>query len=142
MPNLQRAIEIAVEAHKDQMQKSGLPYILHPLSLMGALSSTDAKIAAMLHNVVEDTAWTLDELRAEGFAPEILAAVDCLTHRNEEEYDAYIERVSGNTLAREVKLADLKDNMNSRRIPELKQKDLERLAKYHKAWFRLGGNLE
>lgn len=141
MSNLQRAIEIAVEAHKDQVQKSGLPYVLHPLALMGAVSAIDAKIAAVLHDVVEDTAWSLDDLRAEGFSPAILAAIDCLTHRDGEAYDDYIERVAGNELARTVKLADLKDNMNFRRIPELKQKDLDRLAKYHRAWFQLGGPL-
>lgn len=141
MSNLQRAIEIAVEAHKDQVQKSGLPYVLHPLALMGAVSAIDAKIAAVLHDVVEDTAWTLDDLRAEGFSPEVLAAIDCLTHRDGETYDDYIERVADNELARAVKLADLKDNMNFRRIPELQQKDLDRLAKYHQAWFQLGGPL-
>lgn len=142
MSNLQRAIEIAVEAHKDQVQKSGLPYILHPLALMGAVTSVDAKIAAVLHDVVEDTAWSLDDLRAEGFSTEVLAAIDCLTHREGEAYEDYLSRVAGNDLARAVKLADLKDNMNFRRIPELKQKDLDRLAKYHRAWFLLGGELE
>lgn len=142
MSDLQRAIEIAVEAHKGQVQKSGLPYVLHPLALMGTVSSIEAKIAAVLHDVVEDTPWTLDDLQREGFSDVVVEALDCLTHREGVDYDTYIEQIAGNALAREVKLADLKDNMNFRRIPELKSKDLARLEKYHKAWFKLGGELE
>lgn len=141
MADLQRAIEIAVEAHKGQVQKSGLPYILHPLALMQSVVSTDAKIAAVLHDVVEDTPWTFEELRNQGFSHTVIEALDCLTHRDGEDYDTYIERIVENDLACEVKLADLKDNMNFRRIPELKSKDLTRLEKYHKAWFKLGGDL-
>lgn len=137
MANLQRALEIAIEGHKGQQQKNGLPYVLHPLTLMLEVSSTEAKIVAVLHDVVEDTHWTLEALKAEGFSEPILTAIDCLTHRGGEEYDAYIERVTSNKIAREVKLADLKDNMDIRRIPTLKESDFKRLEKYHRAWFRL-----
>ena len=141
MSDLQRAIEIAVEAHRGQVQKSGLPYVLHPLALMGAVASVDAKMAAVLHDVVEDTPWTLDDLRAEGYSETVVDALDCLTHRDGESYDDYLDRIAVNELAREVKLADLNDNMNARRIPKLQPKDLDRLGKYHRAWFRLGGNI-
>lgn len=139
MADLQRALEIAVAAHRGQRQKNGLPYVLHPLTLLQAVGSVDAKIVAALHDVVEDSHWTLDELRREGFSARVLEALDRLSRRDGEDYDAYIERVGADPLAREVKLADLADNMNLRRIPELRPKDLERLDKYHRAWRRLGG---
>ena len=139
MADIQRALEIAVSAHKGQQQRNGLPYVLHPLTLMFAVSSMEAKIVAVLHDVVEDSTWEPEDLRAEGFSESVVQAIDCLTHREGEEYEAYIERVSCNDIAREVKLADLKDNMNVCRIPDLKQRDLSRLERYHKAWLRLGG---
>ncbi len=142
MADIQRAIEIAVSAHKGQLQRNGLPYVLHPLTLMLAVSSIEAKIAAVLHDVVEDSAWELEDLRAEGFSDSVIEAIDCLTHTGEEEYAAYIERVSTNDIAREVKLADLKDNMNLLRLPNLKDRDLPRLERYHRAWLRLGGSYE
>lgn len=140
MSDLQRALEIAITAHRGQVQKNGLPYVLHPLTLMLSVTSTEAKIASVLHDVVEDTDWTLTDLETEGFAPTIIDALNCLTHRDEESYDTYIERIHTNAIAREVKLADLKDNMNIRRIPTLQDKDLNRLKKYHQAWFKLGGD--
>lgn len=140
MADLQRALEIAIEAHKGQLQRNGLPYILHPLTLMLSATSTEAKISAVLHDVVEDTNWTLEELESEGFSPSVIEALDCLTHRDGESYGAYIERIHGNRIAREVKLADLQDNMNVRRLPELRKKDLNRLENYHRAWRRLSSH--
>lgn len=137
MSDLQRALEIAVEAHKGQVQKNGLPYVLHPLTLMLSVQSAEAKMAAVLHDVVEDSDWTMDDLRGEGFSTAVIDALDCLTHRGGESYDDYIERIAINTIARDVKLSDLEDNMNILRIHDLKQKDLDRLQKYHTAWFRL-----
>ena len=137
MADLQRAIVIAVSAHRDQHQRNGLPYVLHPLTLMLRMDSWPAKIAAVLHDVVEDSEWTLEQLEAEGFAPEILTALDCLTHRPEEPYEAYIDRLSHNALARQVKLADLRDNMDIQRLPSLHDRDLERLRRYHQAWLKL-----
>ncbi len=139
MADLQRAIEIAVTAHKGQLQRNGLPYVLHPLTLMMGVASVEAKMAAVLHDVIEDTNWQLDDLRAERFSESVIQAIDCLTHREGEEYEAYIERVRVNQIAREVKLADLTDNMNICRIPELQPRDIYRLERYHKAWLRLGG---
>ena len=140
MADLQRALEIAIEAHKGQLQKNGLPYVLHPLTLMLSVTSVEAKICAVLHDVVEDTDWELKDLEAEGFPPCIIEALNYLTHRDRESYEVYIERIRSNKIAREVKLADLKDNMNIRRIPELTQKDLTRLEKYHRAWCQLTGS--
>ncbi len=138
MPTLQRALEIAVTAHAGQVQKDGSPYVLHPIRLALGLPPGPAQIVAVLHDVVEDTPWTLDQLAAEGFAPEVMEAVALLTKPDGADYMAYVEKVASNPLARAVKLADLEDNMNVRRIPgELREKDLARLAKYHRAWTHL-----
>lgn len=91
-------------------------------------------MAAVLHDVVEDTEWTLERLREAGFPQMVLEAVDCLTHREGESYEGFVERVRTNPIARQVKIADLEDNMNIRRINQLGARDLERLEKYHRAW--------
>lgn len=137
MSDLQRAIEIAVAAHRGQERKDGSPYVLHPLRLMFSVATPEAKVVAVLHDVVEDTDVSLDDLRAAGFSEEILAAIDCVTHESSLSYDDYIARIKGNPLAREVKLADLRDNANLFEIPELREKDLRRLEKYHRAYMTL-----
>ena len=132
---LERAIAIAALAHQGQVDKAGQPYVLHPLRMMLAVTTPEARMAAVLHDVVEDTAVTLDELRAEGFPPSVLEAVEALTKRPEEENDymAFIRRVAPNPIAREVKLADLRDNSNLGRIPEPTDRDRERIRKYQRA---------
>lgn len=131
---LEKAIALAVEAHQEQRDKAGQPYILHPLRMMLRMETPAEKIAAVLHDVVEDTAWTLNTLRDQGFPEEIVEAVDGLTRRKDESYDAFITRAAGNPLARRVKLADLEDNMDLRRLGDLTAKDLERLVRYKRAW--------
>ena len=128
------AISIAAQAHKGQKDKAGAPYLLHPLRMMMRMTSEAAMMAAVLHDVVEDTDWTLERLRQEGFSDEVLEAVDCLTHREGESYEEFVARVRANPMARQVKIADLEDNMNIRRMSRLGAKDLERLEKYHRAW--------
>lgn len=98
------------------------------------MHTTDQKIVAILHDVVEDTDWTLDSLRARGFPEHILQAVDCLTKREGEDYDQFVLRAKGNRLARAVKLGDLADNCDARRSGDLTEKDLERFRKYKRAW--------
>ncbi|HIK37361.1 MAG: hypothetical protein NZ901_09025 [Geminocystis sp.] len=135
---LERAIEIAVAAHRHQRQKNGLPYVLHPITLMLRVSSLKGKMVAVLHDVVEDSNWTLADLEREGFPQEILEALACLTHREGESYEEYIDRISQNPLAVEVKLADLQDNMDITRLPApLSEKDWQRLQKYRLAWEKL-----
>lgn len=131
---LERAIRIAVKAHKGAKDSYGAPYILHPLRVMHRVSTTAEKIVAILHDVVEDTSWTLDDLRKEGFPEKIIRAVDRVSKREGEDYWAYIRRAGGNSLARRVKLADLEDNMDVRRRETLGEKDIARLSKYLKAW--------
>jgi (p)ppGpp synthase/HD superfamily hydrolase len=135
--NLQRAIEIAIEAHKGQTDKAGKPYILHIFQVMARGKSEDEKITALLHDTVEDTAWTLEKLEAEGFSGKIIQALDCLTKRNGESYDEFIERVKENPLAIKVKINDLEDNMDIRRLRELSDNDVNRLNKYIKAYREL-----
>lgn len=131
---IEDAVSVAARAHKGQKDKAGAPYLLHPLRMMLQMDSETAMIAAVLHDVVEDTDWTLKRLREAGFAEEVVEAVDCLTHREGESYEEFVERVRANPISRQVKVADLEDNMNIRRIGQLGAKDLERLEKYHRAW--------
>ena len=135
MATLAEAILLAVQAHHGQTQRNGQPYILHPLTMMLRFDADeDAQIVAVLHDVVEDTAVTLDDLRAIGFAPHIVAAVEHLTRREGESYEAFIERIRPHPLARKVKLADLRDNLNALRLVEYGDSDLERFRRYRAAW--------
>lgn len=134
MPNLQRALEIAVESHKNQVQKDGTPYALHPIRLSISLQSEEQKIVALLHDVVEDTDWTFENLVDEGFSVNVIEALRLLTHTDGSPYEEYIDRLASNPLARSVKKADLTDNMDFKRIPEPNEKDFARLQKYHRAW--------
>jgi (p)ppGpp synthase/HD superfamily hydrolase len=104
---------------------------------MAAVGSEAAKMAAVLHDVVEDTAVTLEDLAAWGYPAEVVEAVDALSRRPGESYEAFVERCRACPLAREVKRADLEDNMDVRRLPVVRERDLARLAKYHRAWLRL-----
>jgi (p)ppGpp synthase/HD superfamily hydrolase len=133
MATLARAIAIAAQAHLDQRDKAGAPYILHPIRMMLRMQSETEMIVAVLHDLIEDTDWTLEALRAEGFTEEILSAINCLTRREHETYEAFIERARTNEIARNVKLADLEDNMDLRRISTLAEPDIERLKKYHRS---------
>ena len=133
MSTLERAIQIAVQAHMGQKDKGGEPYILHPLRVMFKMHTNLERMVAVLHDVIEDTEWTLDHLRDEGFSDHVLAAVDCLTRKSDESYEDFVKRVQVNTLARTVKIADLEDNLDTSRIPELTDKDVERIRKYQKA---------
>jgi (p)ppGpp synthase/HD superfamily hydrolase len=136
---LEKAISIAVEAHYGQKDKRGKPYILHPISVMGKVQTETEKIVAILHDVVEDTDWTFADLKKEGFPAEILDALDCVTKREGEPYEDFVKRSASNPIARQVKLADLQDNMDVRRMLAVTQEDFERLKKYRRAWEFLTG---
>jgi len=131
---LERAIEIAVEAHKGQIDKGGSPYILHPLRVMMSVDLELEKIVAVLHDVVEDSNWTFEALLAEGFSIEVIEALQSVTKESpDEDYDLFIQRAIHNPIGRKVKLADLRDNLDVTRITELVEKDLQRINKYKKA---------
>jgi (p)ppGpp synthase/HD superfamily hydrolase len=133
MATLERALVIAAQAHQGTTDKGGAPYILHPLRLMHQMTTADEQIVALLHDVVEDSPWTFDALRAEGFSEEVVSAVDGLTRREGETYEDFIARGVTNPLARRVKLADIEDNMDLRRLGDIGEKDLERLQRYQRA---------
>lgn len=115
---VERAIEIAIEAHAGQRDRAGQPYILHPLRVMLAQDDDASRVVAVLHDVVEDSDWTPDDLRREGFPEGIIVALDALTRREGEPYMDYIDRAGANQTAREVKIADLRDNgFNPQRTP-------------------------
>lgn len=134
---LARAIAIAATAHQNQLDKANTPYILHPLRMMMRGETLQEQIVAVLHDVVEDSDWTLEQLSAQGFPPEVIAAVDCLTRRLEETYDQFVDRVLTNPLATRVKRYDLEDNMDMTRIKTMTEKDAERLQRYHNAYQRV-----
>lgn len=140
--NLSKAILIATTAHEDQVDKGGAPYIFHPLRVMLSLQTIEQQICGVLHDVIEDTPVTLEELKALGFKEEIIAALDALTRRIDESYDDFINRVMENNLACHVKLADLSDNMNLSRISYPSQQDYQRIEKYRKAAHRIRSKLQ
>ncbi|HJN68199.1 MAG: HD domain-containing protein [Candidatus Marinimicrobia bacterium] len=135
--HLGRAIELAKQHHKGQTNKAGKPYIEHPLRVMNQMKSEEEKIVAVLHDIVEDTDISLNDLRNEGFSEEVVSAVECLTKQVGENYDSYIERISFNPLAVKIKLADLEDNRDLTRLPQVTDMNLERLEKYEKALEKL-----
>ena len=140
MSTLERAIEIATEAHQGQLDKAGKDYIGHPLRVMAMGRTVDEKIVGVLHDVIEDSDWTFGMLQNEGFSPEVIEALWCVTKTSENEnYDDFIDRIMKNPLATAVKLNDLTDNMDIRRLPYLSDKDVKRLKRYLKAYKRLTG---
>ncbi|MEO5329372.1 MAG: GTP pyrophosphokinase [Magnetococcus sp. THC-1_WYH] len=135
MSTLEKALALAAHHHAGQVDRAGNPYILHPLRLMMQLDEVSSQIIALLHDVVEDTPVTLDDLRQEGFSEEIITALDLLTHRPEDSYEAYILRLKPNTIARRIKLLDLIDNMDVRRLDHTPgARDWERMMRYQNAW--------
>lgn len=140
MSTLERALQIATEAHMGQLDKAGKDYIGHPIRVMEMGKTEEEKIVGVLHDVVEDGDWTFEALEAEGFSKEVISALRCVTKTSENEnYDDFIERVKKNPLAVAVKINDLTDNMDIRRLPYLSDKDVKRLKKYLKAYKKLTG---
>ncbi|MBF2028750.1 MAG: phosphohydrolase [Oscillatoriales cyanobacterium C42_A2020_001] len=138
---LARAIAIAASAHQNQRDRANAPYILHPLRMMMRGQTLEEQIVAVLHDVVEDSDWTLEQLAAEGFPPQIVDAIACLTRRENENYDEFIDRILPNPLATRVKRYDLEDNMTLTRLAQLGDKDMERLHRYHTAHQRIMAKL-
>ena len=138
MNDLERAIEMAVEAHEGERDKAGETYIRHPLRVMEAVETEEARIAAVLHDVVEDADCTLEEVKQE-FGPDIRDAVDALTRRKEEDepYMEFVERAAANPIAREVKIADIEDNMDLTRLDTVDESVLDKQETYHRAWLKL-----
>jgi (p)ppGpp synthase/HD superfamily hydrolase len=131
---LAKAISLASEAFERKFDSHGHPYILHCIRVMMAVKGDVLRQIAILHDVPEDTTINIDDLRRMGFSERVLQALECLTHRQGEYYDAYIKRVATNRDAVLVKRADLEDNTQVSRLKGLTQADFERMEKYHKAY--------
>lgn len=142
MATLERAIEIARLAHVGQVDKAGADYIDHPLRVMRRGDTREEWIVGVLHDVVEDSDWTFEMLEAEGFSPEIIDALRCITKLSEDEnYDDFIDRVLTNPLAMRVKLFDLEDNMDLTRLTECTDADIKRNQKYRQACDRIKAHI-
>jgi (p)ppGpp synthase/HD superfamily hydrolase len=130
---LERAIAIAAKAHEGKVDKANAPYILHPLRVMLSLAKTEEQIVAVLHDVVEDSDISLEFLRKGGFSETVINAIDAVTKRDGESYEAFVRRAALNPIGRRVKLADLKDNSDLSRISNPIEKDYKRSEKYQRA---------
>lgn len=139
MSTLERAIAISAQAHTGQVDKAGSPYILHPLRVMMRLHSEEERIVGVLHDVLEDTSVTVENLRAEGFSEEVLTALLAVTKIAGEEYEDFVRRAARNPIAKNVKMADLLDNSDLGRLSVVTPKDHERVLKYRRAIAKLQG---
>ncbi len=128
-----KAITVAYNAHQGQLDRAGLPYILHPLHVAEQMKDEDTCVVALLHDVIEDTDLTLENLREYGFTEAQIEGVRVMTREEDEDYFEYIRSVKTNPLALAVKLEDLKHNSDVTRIIEMTDKDLQRIEKYKKA---------
>ena len=137
MTILDKAILIAAKIHAGQTDKAGKPYILHVLRVMMNMETEDEMITAVLHDTIEDSDLTIDDLRKEGIPENVITALKLLTHDDAMSYEDYIELVKTNELARKVKLADLKDNSNFFRLNSFDEKVGKRLKKYFDSYKKL-----
>jgi len=135
MSLIEKCIAFALEAHRGQTDRNNRPYILHPLYLMSQMDTEEEMMTAVLHDVVEDTDYTLADLREMGLPESVLRAVSLLTHDKDAlSYDEYVRRLKPDPIARKVKMADLKHNMDIRRLSAVTEKDAVRFEKYRKAY--------
>lgn len=132
--HFEKAMSIAIKAHEGQKDKAGAPYLLHVLRVMMSVEKMDEKTVALLHDVVEDSETSIEELTKAGFPKKILKAVELLTKTDKKPYEDYIQEIKNNDLARAVKLADLKDNMNITRLKKVTEGDKLRIKKYKAAY--------
>jgi len=137
----EKAIAIALKAHQGQKDKAGAPYLLHVLRVMMSMEKMDEKIVALLHDVVEDSETTIEDLTKAGFPLKILKAVELLTKTDNQPYEDYIQRMKKNPIAKAVKMADLKDNLNTNRLKKLSDSDKLRIKKYKQALKTLNSQL-
>ena len=129
----EKAYEIAKRAHLGQVDKAGEDYIKHPEKVASFVKTDEEKTVAYLHDVIEDTELTLEDLYECGFSKEVIEAVDIITKKRGEDYQSYLNSVKKNKLARAVKLADLRHNSDLTRLTKVTEKDIERKEKYQRA---------
>lgn len=139
-PSVEDAIALAARAHQGQRYPSpeAEPYVFHPLRVMLSLRDPIDQMAGVLHDAVEDTDLELHDLEEAGYPTEVVAAIESLTHRSNESYEEYIERVSANKIARRVKVADLWENLANNRRHPASPENRDRIARYERALARLG----
>ena len=125
-----RALALCFEAHKDQKDKSGLPYVFHPFHLAEQMEDEDTTIVALLHDVIEDTEYTIEDLQKAGFTQNVISAIALMTHNPQMPYMEYVRAIKSNPIARAVKLADLRHNSDMTRLDIITQRDEERAQKY------------
>lgn len=130
--NTRKAMKIAFDAHMGQVDKAGVPYILHPIHLAEQMKTEEECIVALLHDTVEDTDLTFEQLEKE-FSKVVIDALKLLTHNKSVEYMEYVKKIKDNPIARKVKLADLHHNSDVTRLLEVTSKDIDRIGKYKKA---------
>ena len=131
--NTKKALKLCFEAHKDQKDKSGIPYVFHPFHLAEQMETEETTIVALLHDVVEDTDYTIDDIKNMGFSDAIIDAIRLMTHNDGSDYMDYVRRIKSNPIAKAVKLADLRHNSDLSRLDKVDDKALTRREKYLKA---------
>lgn len=127
------ALKLCFEAHKNQTDKSGMPYVFHPFHLAEQMKDEDTTIAALLHDVIEDTDYTIADLKQMGFPTAVLDALKLLTHNDDTPYMEYVAKIKDNPIAKAVKLADLEHNSDLSRLDTVDEKALKRKEKYSQA---------
>ena len=128
-----KAMKLCFRAHKKQTDKSGIPYVFHPIHLAEQMETEVTTVVALLHDVIEDTRYTLKKLKKLGFSDEALDALVLLTHNKAVDYMDYVAKIKENPIAKAVKLADLKHNSDTSRLDVVDEKALERRKKYQEA---------
>ena len=137
-----KALKLCFEAHKHQLDKSGIPYVFHPFHVAEQMTDEDTTVTALLHDVVEDTDYALSDLAELGFSPRVLEALTLLTHDSSVPYLDYVAALRSNPVARAVKLADLRHNSDLTRLDVVDERALERVEKYRRAIALLEGETE
>ena len=132
-PKTKIALKLCFEAHKEQVDKSGMPYVFHPFHLAEQMETEETIIVALLHDIIEDTEYTIEDLIKEGFDKTVVDAVALMTHADGVDYMQYIAAIKQNPIAKAVKLADLRHNSNISRLDVIDEKAYERRKKYLEA---------
>lgn len=128
-----KAMVLCYKAHEGQMDKGGAPYVFHPFHIAEQMKTEDATVVALLHDVLEDSFYSLEDLKSLGFSDAVCDAVDLMTHKKDMPYMEYIQKIKENPLARAVKLCDLLHNSDITRLDAVREKDLRRIEKYKQA---------
>lgn len=140
-PLTKMALRLCFDAHKDQVDKSGMPYVFHPFHLAEQMPDEDTTVVALLHDVVEDTEVTLEDLKQMGFPPRVVEAIALMTHETGVPYMAYVAKIRDNPIARQVKLADLRHNSDLTRLEQVDDRARRRAEKYARAISLLEGKM-